>query len=400
MHFRIVCLDILGLFLAAWLTPVSVLAQESAPLVRVVDVVEWPTEMGAGAPLPDGPLSSARQTYLPVLVPDRFLEFKSLDFVGDPLSYTASILSTNAKQTISGTRVSFTVPQEPGPLPQSSVLDVGIAEQSIYASFKRHGAAYIITVECRTEEDKRCSEEAYIRGLVDELAIVGGARGEPDHSLLQLGAGAPLPVGRPADSQFTFRPPGELVQGSGTGVTSSAIHAAGIRFPVERPKAYLNSQVYGIGGNKGPPGSWKDVGNYAYPWRDNFCEIRSRATPACPSGSGHQGVDIRPGGPEDQKYWAVAAEDGKITSVGLYSVYLTASSGIQYRYLHLEMARLSVKQGDVIERGQRIGLISNDFGGTPTPVHLHFEILQNVKGRGLVHVPPYSSLVKAYQSFD
>ena len=401
MCIRIVCLILLGLSAASSLAIGTATAQEPVRALRAVDAIEWPVDAGAGAPVPEGPLSRASETYLPVLVPVRFFAFKTLDFVGDPLSYTVSVLAIDAKQSISGTRVSFRNPTEDAaPVAEATAVDVGMAEQSIFASVKGHGAAYMVTIECRRPTDARCIKEDFILALVGDMEVVGGARGDPDPSLLQFGAGAPLPKGDPADPLFTYRPPGDLVKGSGTGVTSPTVYVSDIRFPVEQPKAYLNSQVYGIGGKFGPPGSWKDARNYAYPWRDNFCESRTRRTPACPSGSGHQGVDIRPRGPEDKTYWAVAAEDGKIASVGLYSVFLTGVSGTQYRYLHLEMAQLAIKQGDVVERGRRIGLISNDFGGTATPVHLHFEILQNATGRGLRHVPPYSSLVQAYQAFD
>lgn len=115
----------------------------------------------------------------------------------------------------------------------------------------------------------------------------------------------------------------------------------------------------------------------------------------CPSGTGHQGVDIRPADSRDVMHWAVAAEDGRIVNIGTYSVWLTGSSGTQYRYLHLEMRRLAVKLGDRVQRGQRIGLISEDFIA-PTPVHLHFEIVQNIQSVGMTHVPPFTSLVNAY----
>src|SRR5690606_33435523 len=47
-------------------------------------------------------------------------------------------------------------------------------------------------------------------------------------------------------------------------------------------------------------------------------------------------------------------------------------------------------------RGQRLGTVSNEFGGTPTTIHLHFNIRQNVAGVGNVYVPPYMSLVESY----
>jgi murein DD-endopeptidase MepM/ murein hydrolase activator NlpD len=278
-------------------------------------------------------------------------------------------------------------------------ITVSLGEQSAFAALNPFGAGYMIIVECESANDTRCTAENYVRSLATSVQFVGGSKGDPPADATEAGAGAPLPPTASADPAFTFRPAGELQVGSGSGMHTATTFAPGIRFPVERPKAYLNSQVWGIGGNSGPRGSWADRRNYAYPWRDNFCESRPRKTPACPSGAGHQGVDIRANGPEDRTYWAVATEDGRISNVGSYSVTLMADSGIQYRYLHLEMARLAVKQGARVKRGQRIGLISNDFGGAATTVHLHFEMLMNERGTGFRHVPPYTSLVAAYQSF-
>ena len=76
---------------------------------------------------------------------------------------------------------------------------------------------------------------------------------------------------------------------------------------------------------------------------------------------------------------------------------LVGASGTRYNYLHMERSRLAVKVGQRVSAGQRMGLVSDDFAGTATPVHLHFEIMQNINGKGMRHVPPYASLVKAYQ---
>ena len=98
---------------------------------------------------------------------------------------------------------------------------------------------------------------------------------------------------------------------------------------------------------------------------------------------------------------AVAAETGQITNIGSYTVTLTADSGIRYRYLHMKMDALSVKLGDRVERGQDMGLVSNDFGGAATTIHLHFEIKTTVAlpdGTSQIHfAPPYASLVDSYK---
>jgi murein DD-endopeptidase MepM/ murein hydrolase activator NlpD len=64
------------------------------------------------------------------------------------------------------------------------------------------------------------------------------------------------------------------------------------------------------------------------------------------------------------------------------------------------MDQLKVHVGDRVARGQPIGLVSNNFGSTPTTIHLHFEIKEAVSFNGstvTTWVPPYSSVVDAYQ---
>ncbi|MBP2490881.1 murein DD-endopeptidase MepM/ murein hydrolase activator NlpD [Rhizobium leguminosarum] len=198
-----------------------------------------------------------------------------------------------------------------------------------------------------------------------------------------------------------YSPPGELEQDSGSGYRSSVIFRPSMRFPIDDGKAFANSQVYRAGGMYGSGGGQCDAKNYAYPWRDNFCEKRSRATPMCPSGQGHQGQDIRPGTCKASLYWAVAAENGIVTNIGSYSVTIQGSSGAIFRYLHLDMRNLRVKALDKVSRGEKIGQVSNFFNGTPTTIHLHFEIKQAVVVNGtriITFVPPYTSLVAAHKA--
>ena len=206
----------------------------------------------------------------------------------------------------------------------------------------------------------------------------------------------------PVHAQFTFAPPGELESPGGgagrpgAGRVDDHVYAPGMRFPIENGPAYANSQIYGHGGYMGPGGGQCSAGNYAYPWHDNYCEERSWDMPLCPSGVGHQGQDIRPGTCEDNTHWAVAAADGTVTNIGSYSVYVTADDGTRYDYLHMNPSRLAVSRGQRVTRGQRLGLVSDAFGGTSTTIHLHFNIRQNVAGVGTVYVPTYMSLVESY----
>lgn len=212
-------------------------------------------------------------------------------------------------------------------------------------------------------------------------------------SLARLTFAALLSCPLSAAAQFTYEPPGELTSGSGRGREDTNIYVPGIRFPIESAPAFANSQVWGNGGGQGE-GSQCDEVNFSYPWRDNYCESRTHSMPLCPSGTGHQGQDLRGATCEKAKYWVVAVDDGTITQVGSFSVYLTTEDGTRFDYLH--MSDVQVDEGDTVTRGQRLGKISNVFGGTPTTVHLHFNVRQNVADVGMVFVPPYTSLVDAY----
>jgi murein DD-endopeptidase MepM/ murein hydrolase activator NlpD len=182
-----------------------------------------------------------------------------------------------------------------------------------------------------------------------------------------------------------------------------------MRFPVDTAPVYANSQVWGIGGTSSPVhgGSQADARNYAYPWSDDFCESRAYATQICPSGTGHQGQDIRPAHCCDRQYHdkfrVDAAEDGTVTSIGTYTVYFTADSGRLYRYLHMDMKALpglGIAEGAHLKRGQQIGWLSDNFGNAVTTFHLHFEIKQAITdadgNTSYTWVSPYPSLVVAY----
>jgi cold shock CspA family protein len=145
--------------------------------------------------------------------------------------------------------------------------------------------------------------------------------------------------------------------------------------------------------------------NYDYPFQDTFCELRSghqNDTPMCPDQTHghHQGNDIRP--PQCfnfDNFWVVAAEGGHVTWVPVNSstfwVTVTLADGSQDIYLHMSNIQVSLNQA--VTRGQRLGMLSNQFNGTPTTRHLHFEIVKNVAGLGLTNVSPYMSLVQSYR---
>lgn len=237
----------------------------------------------------------------------------------------------------------------------------------------------------------------------------GGAEQTADQAI----PGAPStpvqpPGGGGSVTGFNHLAAGDIIPGSGSGYLDRAVWSPHLCFPLAEA-AFANSQVYGAGGSKAPPGltSQCDASNYKLPWRDNFCEARGYASPVCAGGTGHQGQDIRPATCKKATHWAVAAEDGIITGMGGYSVTLTASAAphLVYRYLHLSMKELAVSEGASVHAGDHIGKTSNDFGATPTTIHTHFEIRAGVTGvtqdgkaiKLHTFLPPYQSLVSAYQ---
>ena len=242
---------------------------------------------------------------------------------------------------------------------------------------------------------------------VEIASADGGSEQTPD-APLPTGPANPASAPAPANTGFEHRDPGDLIAGSGPGYLDRTVWAPNLCFPMEG-LGFANSQVYGAGGAKGPPGltSQCDRMNYSMPWRDNFCEARGYASPVCAGGHGHQGQDIRPGACKKDEYWVVAAEDGIVTDIGSYTVTLTAAAPPHrvYRYLHMEMADLAVHAGDEVHLGDHLGKVSNNFGATPTTIHMHFEIRAGVSGMTtdgkavMLHtfLPPYASLVAAYQ---
>ena len=223
---------------------------------------------------------------------------------------------------------------------------------------------------------------------------------------------APAPDPAPLPIKFQYYPPGTLAPGSGAGLSDTTIYVPEMVFPIKQDPAFPGSQVWGYGGGMSTGGQC-DARNYTdVVWQDNFCEYRSRArnTPLCPSNNAHQGQDIRVGsrqgclemvdGRPDKPtlYEVVATEGGIIQYIGSYSLTLKGTdTGNLYNYLHLNMGALQVAENDIVSPGQLLGYISDDFGGTPTTYHLHFEIKGPVEGIGFSHLPPYTSLIAAYE---
>ncbi len=243
----------------------------------------------------------------------------------------------------------------------------------------------------------------------DDTPADGGAEQPSSEPVPPSPDPAPQPPSPPSPATFDHAPAGAIPAGQGPGYLDRTVWSPNMCWPLAEA-GFPNSQVYGPGGGMGPSGkpSQCDTLNYSLPWHDTFCEARSRSNPLCAgSGTGHQGQDIRPATCKKNEHFAVAAEAGTITDIGSYSVTLVAKAQphYTYRYLHMQMSTLAVKEGDQVAKGQKLGKVSNDFGGTPTTIHLHFELRAGVAGTTtdgksialLTFLPPYLSLAEAYQ---
>ena len=223
---------------------------------------------------------------------------------------------------------------------------------------------------------------------------------------------------------FSYLAPGVLFpKNSGKGVRERRVHFPNLKFPIEiDPKidskaglrAYLQSIVYGYGGSHGPRGKGqRDSRNFKYPFRDNFCESRGYRTSYCPTGKGHQGVDIRPPTADDVTYWAIAAEAGRVDTISRsgHVTIVTRSpknggTGTLQIYRHLDVRTAVVNRGDNVKAGDRLAKVSNIQQGKKggTFVHLHFEILktratennQFLDRISSGPLPVYTSLLVAY----
>jgi len=102
----------------------------------------------------------------------------------------------------------------------------------------------------------------------------------------------------------------------------------------------------------------------------------SRIHPITGKRSYHDGVDIAAA----HGNGVYAYSNGRVVSAGYnggygYNIVVDHGNGIKTRYAHL--SKISVKAGQKVETGQRIGSVGST--GTSTGSHLHFEVIKNGK---------------------
>jgi len=314
-------------------------------------------------------------------------------------------------------------------------------ENVIRYTFVRFGVPYVVAIECyeatRFRKISCRSTEKIATRFLKALQVAGGL---PTYQPVLV---TPKTIERPdaISADFKYHPPGNLIPGSG--MKGNAGHAnytvySKIRFPIAGAPAFANSQSFmnwgdcdqtgrvGMGrqgnttayrcrvNNLPLIGDEAGGGNYAYPWRDNFCEHRHFFVGECPAGLGHQGQDIRPGSCkqrsigasrcEPYKHDVVAVRDGMVLRApGQSSVHIVVNAPgerLRFRYLHMlpqQLDRNEVIHGHVVREGEVIGQVGNYLRReNATTYHLHFDI-QVPTRYGWVFVNPYMTLVSAYE---
>jgi hypothetical protein len=308
--------------------------------------------------------------------------------------------------------------QEPRPVPVLEAEFPGIRrfihEGHVRYAFVRFGVPYIVSIECFDGRPRLlrliCTQADRIAlRFLNALRIAGGT---PQ----QASPVEPPIVERPQTTSpaFSYYGPGRIFPGSGfRGASGRADYTvyAPMRFPLAATPAYANSQLYRI---RTKPAAREAAAStdYAYPWRDNFCERRGFTVGQCPGGIGHQGQDLRPApcpaplGNDrcEPAHDLVAVRDGAIMrspkQEAVYVVINTANEHMRFRYLHMDPRKMDddkLLSGRLVREGEVIGQVSNySQKENGTSYHLHFDMQLPTKN-GWVFVNPYMTLVVAYE---
>ena len=314
-----------------------------------------------------------------------------------------------------------------------------LREAHIRYAFERFGVPYVVSIECfdGRPRPKRLTCKDADKIAVRFLRKLNVAGGMPSPA-----ATPRIELSRPAamSQSFSYHAPGDLIAHSGwkdMGGRADRHVYAQIRFPLARAPAFPKSQSFNPWGDcyhKGVVGRMRGKGssyrckvndkplvfdesapeNFAYPWRDNFCETRDSQVGQCPGGYGHQGQDIRgshcllnnEGADRCEPYQhdVVAVRDGRIwRTPGYLAAYIsvnTANERARFRYMHLNpffMDRDALVSGRRVAQGEVVGKLAN-YGDYEkgTSYHLHFD-MQVFTRDGWVWVNPYMTLVSAYE---
>jgi murein DD-endopeptidase MepM/ murein hydrolase activator NlpD len=314
-------------------------------------------------------------------------------------------------------------------------------ESYIRYSFRRYGVTYVAAIYCLDTHPRAkiltCKQADRIaERFLRALKLAGGTPAPARPSIEAVALERPERVSK----DFSYFSPGFLIPGTGfkkeiSGRADYTIYAR-LRFPLKQAPDFANSQSFNNWGDcdftgrsrrdiraKGAAYSCRVNGralvfdestNYAYPWRDNFCEHRNFFVGQCAGGEGHQGQDIRPssctlfndGADRCLPYQhdVVAAHDGQVLRArkqeAVFLFINTPNAHLRVRYIHMNPDQLDadgILSGKFVQEGEVIGKVGNyNNRERGTTYHLHFDMQVPTKV-GFVFVNPYTTLVAAYE---
>jgi hypothetical protein len=119
---------------------------------------------------------AARDSAVPVLLPDREALLRSALITTGPGWYAASMAEGQATITISGNSRVIRIEGIPEPPPLGDPnLKAGAGEGRLEVNFKAFGIYYDISVECYDgAKDPHCADERFVMQLMDSLKLAHG----------------------------------------------------------------------------------------------------------------------------------------------------------------------------------------------------------------------------------
>jgi hypothetical protein len=155
----------------------QVLGQPAAGPTPVVQKIDWSAvkqHPRLPAELKDRVPERIRELPLPVLLPPHQRWLAEARLTSGPRWYAASLRLDRHSVYVSGNGVALRVPALP---PRSMPgLRVSSSEGILGATWQQFGATYLVNVECDDPlRDPRCTDQGYVRRLVQSLVVVGGA---------------------------------------------------------------------------------------------------------------------------------------------------------------------------------------------------------------------------------
>jgi hypothetical protein len=120
-----------------------------------------------------------REVTLPVYLPASLAYHQEISVVADKNFYTLTLTLKGATLIASGDRTYQQSVQDSsqlgGVMPSPAKVSFTRAEGMMTTDFSRLGANYSLELECdKPDQDGRCLQEGFLKGLYQELILVGG----------------------------------------------------------------------------------------------------------------------------------------------------------------------------------------------------------------------------------